>query len=347
MSQREPPALDQSSFVQAIGASQLAMMVTDPTAGDNPIVYVNPAFERLTGYAADEAIGRNPRFMQGPDTAPEAIDAMRDGLSAGREVSVDVLNYRKDGRAFWNAVYISPVRDHTGRVINYFGTQFDTTARKRAELALERAKEELEATIATRTQALTDMLAEKSALLNELDHRVRNNLQLILSIVKLQSRRTAEPDAVAALASLLGRVSALSTAHRHLFVTHVERFEVADFVRDLVQERGGPEPSNIEALRLQPVNIPAANAGPLALALGDMLSWAACGDPADLKVQVERDDGHFHIVVEAPNKHMAPDPFGREVIDVLARQLLGQTRFDEAEGVRRACLSLPVEGVRA
>lgn len=332
----------------AVAASDLAIVLTDVNQPDNPLVYANAAFERLTGYSADEVVGRNLRFMQGADTATHAVEEMRAAVREGRELSLDILNYRKDGRAFWNAVYMSPVRDGSGRVVNFFGTLLDTTERKRAQLALLDANDALEAAVEVRTRALTEMLAEKSALLHEVDHRVKNNLQLISSLIKLQVRSTKDPQAAEALGDLHRRVAAIGAVHRHLFVDDdVERFDVADFLRDLVEERGGAKAIELDGSAFDSVRMASAKAAPLALIVGEMLTWAFGGeDPKALRLAVERRDGQFHITVEGRRESRPVDDFGVQVVELLAKQLSGDARFHEIGDVRRARLSLPAESAR-
>ena len=95
--------------------------------GDLPICYVNPAFERITGYSAEEAIGRNCRFLQGTDTAQPQMKTIREALSQGKSCMVEVRNYRKNGTMFWNSISIAPVLDETGRTTHFIGVQQDVT----------------------------------------------------------------------------------------------------------------------------------------------------------------------------------------------------------------------------
>ena len=83
-------------------------------------------------------VGRNCRFLQEEDTNPEAVDEIRDGLRENRELTVEILNYRKDGKPFWNRLSIDPVRNAEGPVTNYIGIQVDITERKLAEAARRR-----------------------------------------------------------------------------------------------------------------------------------------------------------------------------------------------------------------
>jgi PAS domain S-box-containing protein len=118
---------------RAIEASSVGITITDTRQRDNPIIYANPAFARITGYPREELIGRNPRFLQGPDTDSMALEAIREALREAKPCLVTLKNYRKDGTPFWNELFISPVRDHEGRLTHYIGTQTDVTELRRAE----------------------------------------------------------------------------------------------------------------------------------------------------------------------------------------------------------------------
>jgi PAS domain S-box-containing protein len=125
-------------FVAALERTREPMVVTDPRLPDNPIVFANPAFLALTGYDADEVLGRNCRFLQGPDTDPAAVALVRDAVAGRREVKVQLLNYRKDGGTFWNELHLSPVFDEAGELVNFFGSQLDVTPSRRGEVTRER-----------------------------------------------------------------------------------------------------------------------------------------------------------------------------------------------------------------
>lgn len=100
------PGLDDRSsvFFAAVEMTRMPMLVTDPNQPDNPIVFSNLAFLELTQYDESEVLGRNCRFLQGPQTDPEAVDEIRTALTEQRAVAVDILNYRRDGTLFWNAL---------------------------------------------------------------------------------------------------------------------------------------------------------------------------------------------------------------------------------------------------
>ena len=121
---------------RAVTASTNSIVITDPNLPDNPLVYVNPAFERTTGYTAEETLGRNCRFLQDKDWNQPAVGQLRAAVQEGRHCTVVLRNYRKDGALFWNELSIYPVRDEDGRMANFVGVQNDITARRRAEQEL-------------------------------------------------------------------------------------------------------------------------------------------------------------------------------------------------------------------
>jgi PAS domain S-box-containing protein len=118
---------------RAIQAASQGIIVTDPHQPDNPIVFANLGFERLTGYGSDDVLGRNCRFLQGPDTDPDTVREIREAVAAARRCAVEILNYREDGTTFWNELSISPVLDATGALTHFVGVQTDVTQRRRLE----------------------------------------------------------------------------------------------------------------------------------------------------------------------------------------------------------------------
>lgn len=126
---------------RAVRATTLSFTVADARADDQPLVWVNPAFTAATGYELDDALGRNCRFLQGTATDPEAVRRIRDALDAGEAVTETLLNYRKDGRPFWNQVDISPVLGPGGEVTHFVGIQTDVSDRVDADHARDRAHE--------------------------------------------------------------------------------------------------------------------------------------------------------------------------------------------------------------
>jgi PAS domain S-box-containing protein len=131
---------------RAVAASSNGIVITDPKGPDNPIVYVNPAFEKISGYTAEEARGQNCRFLQGAYRDQPVLDELRAALREERECRVVLRNYRKDGTPFWNELYVSPVHDDGGRLTNFVGVQNDITERRRIEESLRESEERFRAT---------------------------------------------------------------------------------------------------------------------------------------------------------------------------------------------------------
>ena len=122
---------------RALESSINAIVITDYREADHPIVYVNPAFERMTGYASAEAIGRNPRFLAAADLSQPELDAIQVAFKEKRDCRVVMRSYRKDGTMYWNELHIAPVKDDEGEVTHYVGVQNDITEMKRYQHEIE------------------------------------------------------------------------------------------------------------------------------------------------------------------------------------------------------------------
>ena len=132
-------------FAAAVRATRMPMIVTDPRQHDNPIVFANDAFLTLTGYSRLEVTGRNCRFLQGPETDPAGIERLRAAIRREDDIKIDLLNYRKDGSVFQNALYVGPVRDVAGTVVYYFASQVDVSEHYALTAEIARLTEELAA----------------------------------------------------------------------------------------------------------------------------------------------------------------------------------------------------------
>jgi PAS domain S-box-containing protein len=127
-------------FFAAVEMTRMPMVVTDPRQPDNPIVFANGAFFDLTGYTNEETVGRNCRFLQGPQTDRGTVEEVRNALREERAVAVDILNYKKDGKAFWNALFIGPIFDQDGKLLYFFASQMDITERRTTQEAYLQAQ---------------------------------------------------------------------------------------------------------------------------------------------------------------------------------------------------------------
>ncbi len=133
----------------AFEKSGLPMVATDPRTPDNPIVYVNEAFCRITGYSPEEAVGRNCRFLQALGVNQDTITLIREAITAGRAISAELLNRRKDGSEFWNHLFITPIASGESEPQFFLATQVDVTQAyesRNAQAALEASQRELDQT---------------------------------------------------------------------------------------------------------------------------------------------------------------------------------------------------------
>lgn len=320
-------------FAAAVRATRMPMIVTDPRQPDNPIVFANEAFLRLTGYERHEVSGKNCRFLQGPDTDRGAVEQVREAIASNRDIAIDLLNYRKDGTAFWNALYISPVINEAGETRYFFASQLDVTDRVNAQQRTLDEKEHFEREVAKRTRELTDALAAKTMLIHEVDHRVKNNLQMIAGLLSMQTRAITDEKARAAMQAMRSRVEALGTVHRRLYQSNdVARFDVADFARDLATDLVHGSGKTIRLhLDLETADVPVEKAPPIALIMNELitntLKHAYPGDRSGrLSLRVAPEGGYIGIRlvddgIGMPVEVMDKASFGKRLTETLARQL--------------------------
>ncbi|KPF43441.1 PAS domain-containing protein [Rhizobium sp. AAP43] len=341
-------------FAAAFKATRMPMLITDPRQDDNPIIFCNQAFLKLTGYTEDEMYGRNCRLLQGPETDPDAVRRLREAVDNAHDVSLDILNYRKDGSTFWNALFVSPVRDESGEVIYFFASQLDFTNIKSKETELAEARRSAEEEVTRRTKDLSDALQAKTMLVHEVDHRVKNNLLTIASIVKLQARLSEDEVVKRTLFSVLNRVEALSTVQRKLFTSSdLGRFDVADFAKDLIQDLvGALHRDDIRVTTdLAPVLVPSVKASALALIVNELVVDAVRRGLSDgggeIHLQVKRKNGHFIIRVTDTTTPVSVNPeeeaFGRLMLDTCAKQLNASIERYEDGPRTDVLVTMPVE----
>ncbi|QEE40802.1 MULTISPECIES: hybrid sensor histidine kinase/response regulator [unclassified Methylobacterium] len=166
-------------FFAAVETTRMPMIVTDPRQPDNPIIFANRAFLAMTGYTPEELVGRNCRFLQGPETDRETVDQIRSAIAESREFATEILNYRKNGSSFWNALFVSPVYNSAGELVYFFGSQLDVSRRRDAEEALGQAQ---------KMEAL-------GQLTGGIAHDFNNLLQVIVGYVDILASGLEKPDA--------------------------------------------------------------------------------------------------------------------------------------------------------
>lgn len=143
-------------LTHALDAAITGIIITDNRLPDNPIIFCNNAFEKITGYRREEVIGHNCRFLQKDDRSQKERQMLRNAIKDGQSCVVDIRNYRKDGTLFYNELYMSPIKDDAGNVNFFIGVQNDISRRIKAEIELRQQQELMEQRITDRTQSLKE-----------------------------------------------------------------------------------------------------------------------------------------------------------------------------------------------
>ncbi|MFM6195159.1 MAG: PAS domain S-box protein [Planktothrix sp.] len=169
---------------RAIAYSSNGIVISDARQPDYPIVFVNPAFEKVTGYSGKEAIGKNSRFLQGTDDNQSQLKKIRKALAQKKDCNVILRNYRKDGSLFWNKLNISPIYDDEGNLTHYLGIQNDITEIKLAEerLGQQVIRERLIATITQRIRESLDLKSILSTMVTEVKQFLKADRVLVYRI---------------------------------------------------------------------------------------------------------------------------------------------------------------------
>lgn len=183
---------------QAVEQSPCSVIITD-TAGN--IEYVNPKFTELSGYVAEEAIGRNPRFLKDSDRDKESYRQLWETIASGKEWTGEFRNRRKNGDRYYGLASISALRNTDGVITNYLSVMEDITERKLSE------------------EKVRGSLKEKEVLLKEVHHRTKNNLQIVSSLIKLQSRSMKDGKSLEILADMQSRIQSISLVHNGIYAS--------------------------------------------------------------------------------------------------------------------------------
>jgi PAS domain S-box-containing protein len=173
---------------RAMEKASLPITLTDPSEPENPLSYVNEAFEELTGYDAEEALGRNCRFLQGPHTDRETVAEIRRKIRDEETIRTEIRNYRKDRTPFWNQLEISPIYDRDGSLLRYLGTQTDVTEKRRVRSARKQL-------LSTTRELLSAETPEEIARI--VSHAAETVLNHEYNIVYLDEEESDEPEPTA------------------------------------------------------------------------------------------------------------------------------------------------------
>ncbi|MCX7145320.1 MAG: PAS domain S-box protein [Sulfuritalea sp.] len=197
ISERHKAEQEIRKLLQALEQSPVSIVITNR---EGLIEYVNPRFTKVTGFTAEEAIGRNPRILQSGETPREIYEQLWQTLLAGKEWRGVVRNRRKNGELFWEEASMSPILDDKGEVTHYLAVKEDITERKRIEDELEQHRSHLENLVEQRTADLSAALAAakvadqaKDAFLANVSHELRTPLNAVIGLSELARRISTDP----------------------------------------------------------------------------------------------------------------------------------------------------------
>ena len=254
-------------FVHAVESSAVPIAIADPYEPDAPLVFVNEAFLRLTGYSEDEVLGRNCRFLQGPDTRPEDRDALRQAIVEQATISHEILNYRKDGTAFWNELHMAPMLDDRGDLLYFIATQVDVTDRVNRQNDLRTALD-------ARTEALREQAEQTHHMAREMTHRVRNSLALIQAMLRMQLSSLSDDTARNALMGALSRIGAIVEIQR--IIEHADlgsTVDIGEIIGSICQKLDHISGAHVEA-RSDRIDISEDLVTPIALIVSELVTNA-------------------------------------------------------------------------
>lgn len=323
-----PSARSRSDILESLkdfaDRAKLAVTIVDPHSDGQPVIYVNEPFIELSGYSRDECVGRNCRYMQGPETDATEVKRVGEAVRQGENCVVELLNYRKDGSTFWNALHVSPVLADDGTVAFYYGSQWDVSGR-----------------IAHRSASQV-----RQALSREMHHRLRNLLAVASSIVRLSAHGDRTATRLVTKAS--DRIQALGRAHEATFSPTGEDYAMAD-LRSVVDAMLKSVSSSDQA-RISwagpDMQLPVASITPLGLTLHELIVNAhehgalACED-GTVDVTWHKQDDLLHLVWSehgvrnAGGEAGAKEGFGTRTISNILRSIGGTSeRIWTDDGIR-------------
>lgn len=323
---------DLGPFVVAAQTTRMAMVFTDATEPGNPIIFANDSFLSLTGYRREEVLGKSFNFLLAHSADAEALARIRTEFEGSSNSGAEVLYRRKDGSEFWCVVFISPVLDEGGDIVQYFASLVDLTRQKENEVQLR-------------------------MLIDELNHRVKNTLSTVQSIVRQTLRTSVDPSTIRD--SIESRLFALSRSHDLLTREKWESAGLCDIVHDAVEPyvvSGGRTDRIVfagENIRFMPkaalalgiaFNELATNAvkyGALANEAGSILiEWTTEMTPAGKRLVLKWQEKDGPMVTPPAHKG-----FGSQVIERgLAHELAGNVHLDYRADGLVCTISIPMPG---
>ncbi|MGA1623334.1 MAG: histidine kinase dimerization/phosphoacceptor domain -containing protein, partial [Synechocystis sp.] len=323
---------------QAIAASNNGIIIADARQKDNPVVFVNQAFEQITGYTLADIKGRNCRFLQGGHHDQPGLQTLRQAIKAGESCEVIIRNRRKNGEEFWNELHMSPIRNAQGSLTHFIGIQMDVSERINTEDNIREINRQL-----------TQSVREKEILLKEIHHRVKNNLLVVSGLLSWQSDLIDDPKILAMLEDSQKRIKTLALVHEKMYQSKdLALIDLGEYLTTLVTELVNSTTREDQRVTISydlcPVEMNIETVTPCGLIVNELVSnaleHAFPGDrqgtititlaQTDAKLTLTvRDDG---VGLPPGMDYQATDSMGWQLICLLAEQLEADLTVTSAPG---------------
>lgn len=325
-------------FLKSIETINEMVMVTDAPdkIGDEKIIYVNSAFEKVTQYSREEIVGKSPSVLQGPDTDREVIDELVEKLSRGEHFEGETFNYRKDGSTYRVRWSIDPIRNEEGEITHFVSVQRDVTEEWNQRKQLE------------------EVINERETLVKETHHRIKNNLATITGLLELQAMKSDSEEVRKVLSDSMNRVKSIASLHEKLYETEgLSSIQLDLYIKDLVDQLASSlnnlgRTSEIDfELDLEAVTLGTRQAVPLGLIVNELITNAhkhAFDDDEEngmISVSCKTEDEKIHLQVSDNGKglpddieKLSADSLGLNLIETLCAQLDADHEFISDNGTR-------------
>ena len=309
------------------------VVVTGVRSKDDPdgprILFVNDAYVEMTGYTKEEVIGKTPRILQGPETDQRQLDKLREAIEQEQPGHAELINYKKSGETFWSSISIFPVRNDRGKCINWIGIKRDISRLKEKE------------------QQLSAALEEKIILLQEIHHRVKNNLAVMSAVIHLQALEEENEATANKLLNITSRIKAMASIHEKLYESKdFSRLEIEESLKQLIGQIADILKSDTEIdfdFKVDKVLLNVNQAIPFALIINEVVTnifkHAFKGlVRGKIEVELNRAENRLYLIIK-DNGTGLPQGFdnigntslGLKIIDTLTKQLNGEYQFNRLD----------------
>jgi PAS domain S-box-containing protein len=327
MTERKKAENELRKFSTAVDQSPANIVITGT---DGTIEYVNPMFTTLTGYTFEEAIGQNPRILKSGDTPDLIYKKLWETILSGQVWRGVFHNKKKNGELYWEAAIISPIINDKGVITNFIAIKEDITKRKSDE------------------DKIRQLLAEKELILKEVHHRIKNNMNTIISLLYLQAESLKDSAAITALYDAANRIQSMLILYEKLYQSKgFDKINVSDYLPSLIDEiiSNFPDTGNIGVDKtIDNFELDIKKLQPLGIIINELLTntmkYAFTGrNSGAISISVTLKDNTVCLVI-ADNGIGMPESvdfnnsngFGMQLVSLLTEQLEGRIRIERGEG---------------